>query len=56
MWKAAEKEDELGIILWCGPDSRRFSVDAKIRISHGGDRYIVSNLLQYLNPDVNILF
>ena len=32
MRKAGEKEDELGTILWCSPDSRRFNVDTEMRI------------------------
>ena len=57
MQKAAEKEDELGTILWSGPDSRRFSVDNKMRLLvTGGDGYIGSNLIQYLNPDADSSF
>ena len=57
MRKATEKEDELCTILWSGPDSRRFSIDNKMRILvTGGDGYIGSNLMHHLNPDVILSF
>ena len=53
MRKAGEKEDELGTILWCGADSRSFSIDTKMRILVKGGELTRAPAPQQVRTDYN---